>query len=78
MKELGPTPVPLIVPGEAIAEEDVHFISDTYTVILQFGHCPVLLEEQKPLFLILTACLFCLHLLVFVFIGMQKSIFILL
>jgi len=26
MKELGPTPVPLIVPGEAITEEDVSFV----------------------------------------------------
>jgi hypothetical protein len=65
MKELGPAPVPLIVPGEAITEEDVCFISDAYTAILQFGHCPVLQEEQKPLFVILTACLFSLHLLIF-------------
>lgn len=31
MKELGPKPVPLTVPGEAITEEDVSFTSDTYT-----------------------------------------------
>jgi nucleolar protein 53 len=27
-KELGPKPVPLIVPGEAITEEDVSFMTE--------------------------------------------------
>jgi hypothetical protein len=34
MKELGPTPVPLIVPGEAITEEDVSSIVEAYAASL--------------------------------------------
>jgi hypothetical protein len=32
-KELGPKPVPLTVLGEAVAEEDVSFMTESYRVL---------------------------------------------
>jgi hypothetical protein len=55
MKELGPTPVPLIVPGEAVTEEDVSLwlrLMQLCYDMLQFRHCPTLSEAP-----ICAACL---------------------
>lgn len=53
-KELGPKPVPLIVPGEVITEEDVSYMS--WGLYYFTMNCPILLVED--LSLLLTACAF--------------------
>lgn len=53
MKELGPTPVPLIISGEPITEEDVSLwlrLMQLRYDMLQFRHYPTLLEAPNLCF----------------------------